>query len=111
MQFRLLHVSFKVILHTSSDALEEVSCFPAPLRCLNEERKLQENAAGDSTLFLLPRTGTRAKDTRELIENQIRIAAAELTNSAFNRYNCFGLKYGEPVAPSSRSVEFESKGM
>ena len=41
VQIRLLHVFLKVILSTSHNASEEVSCFPAPLRCLNEERKFR----------------------------------------------------------------------
>ncbi len=61
-------------------------------------------AAGDSALFLLPQTKEGQKEARELTENLVRIAAAELTNSAFNRYNCSNLKHSEPDAPSSRSA-------
>ena len=65
---------------------------------------LTGTAAGDSALFLLPPTKEGQKEAREFTENLIRIAAAELTNSGFIRYNCSNLKHAEPDAPSSRSA-------
>ena len=67
----------------------------------DERRKPQENAAGDDALFLLPRTGTRAKETDGVADILTDDASVELTNLTGNRYNCLSsFSFADRVAPS-----------